>query len=77
MAVNDANSDYSDAYGITNFEVKYSEKFNRLRLDLKSGIQNLFDIHYASMLVTNAPAAGGNLPRYYFRAIREITLFRS
>ena len=66
MAVNDANSDYSDAYGITNFEVKYSEKFNRLRLDLKSGIQNLFDIHYASMLVTNAPASGGNLPRYYY-----------
>lgn len=66
MAVNDANTDYSDAYGITNLEVKYSGKLKRLRLDVKSGIQNIFDIHYASMLVANAPAVGGNLPRYYY-----------
>lgn len=66
MAVNDANTDYSDAFGITNLEAKYSGKLNRVKLEFKSGVQNIFDIHYASMLVTNAPSVGGNLPRYYY-----------
>lgn len=66
MAVNDANSDYSDAFGITGFEAKYAGKINRFKLELKSGIQNIFDIQYASMLAVNAPSVGGNLPRYYY-----------
>ena len=66
MAVNDANTDYSDAFGITGFEAKYSGKINRFKLELKSGIQNIFDIQYASMLAVNAPSVGGNLPRYYY-----------
>lgn len=66
MAVNDANSDYSDAFGITNFDVRYSRKFKKLKFEIKGGIQNIFDIHYASMLAVNAPAFGNNLPRYYY-----------
>jgi iron complex outermembrane recepter protein len=66
MAVNDANSDYSDAFGITNMEAKLSGKINRIKLELKGGIQNIFDIKYASMLAVNALAVGGNLPRYYY-----------
>ena len=66
MAVNDANSDYSDAFGITSLEAKLSGKINRIKLELKGGIQNIFDIKYASMLAVNAPAVGGNLPRYYY-----------
>jgi iron complex outermembrane receptor protein len=66
MAVNDANTDYSDAFGITSIEVKLSGKINRIKLELKGGIQNIFDIKYASMLAVNAPAVGGNLPRYYY-----------
>lgn len=66
MAVNDANSEYSDAYGITNLEAKYAGKFSKLKLEFKAGIQNIFDIHYASMLAVNALAVGGNLPRYYY-----------
>jgi iron complex outermembrane recepter protein len=66
MAVNDANTDYSDAFGITSMEAKLSGKINRVKLELKGGIQNIFDINYASMLAVNAPAVGGNLPRYYY-----------
>lgn len=66
MAVNDANSDYSDAFGITNLEAKLSGKINRIKLELKGGIQNIFDIRYASMLAVNAPAFGNSLPRYYY-----------
>ncbi len=66
MAVNDANSDYSDAFGITNLEAKFFGKINRIKLELKGGIQNIFDIKYASMLAVNAPSVGGRLPRYYY-----------
>ena len=66
MAVNDANTDYSDAFGITSMEAKLSGKINRIKLELKGGIQNIFDIKYASMLAVNALAVGGNLPRYYY-----------
>lgn len=66
MAVNDANTDYSDAFGITSMEAKLSGKFNRIKLELKGGIQNIFDIKYASMLAVNALTVGGNLPRYYY-----------
>lgn len=66
IAVNDANTDYSDAYGITNLEAKFYGKMNRIKFKLKTGIQNILDIHYASMLAVNAPSVGGKLPRYYY-----------
>jgi len=66
MAVNDANTDYSDAFGITNVEAKFFGKISRFKFELKTGVQNIFDINYASMLAVNAPAVGGKLPRYYY-----------
>ena len=66
MPVNDANSVFSDPFGITNFEAKFNARINRLKLQLHAGIQNIFDIHYSSMLAVNAPSVGGNLPRYYY-----------
>ncbi|HSH19776.1 MAG TPA: TonB-dependent receptor, partial [Draconibacterium sp.] len=66
MPVNDANSDFSKAFGITNFQGVYGKKFNHFKFELKAGVQNIFDIHYASMLAVNAPAFGNNLPRYYY-----------
>lgn len=66
MATNDGNTAYSDAFGITNSEVSYTTKKDHLVLQVKGGIQNLFDIRYASMLAVNAPAFGNNLPRFYY-----------
>ncbi|WP_340114025.1 TonB-dependent receptor [Maribellus mangrovi] len=66
MPVNDANSDYSDAFGITNFELQYKGSIGRLEIGLQGGIQNIFDVHYAAMLAVNAPSFGGNPPRYYY-----------
>ena len=66
MPLNDANSGFSEPFGITNFEGRFNTKFKRLKLQLHAGIQNIFDVHYASMLAINAPAVGGNLPRYYY-----------
>lgn len=66
MPVNDANSAFSDPFGITSFEGKFNTKIKMIKLQLQAGIQNLFDVHYASMLTVNAPLVGGNLPRYYY-----------
>jgi iron complex outermembrane receptor protein len=66
MPLDDANSGFSDGFGITNAELKYSGKKGKLKLEIKGGIQNIFNIHYASMLAVNAPSFGGNLPRYYY-----------
>ena len=66
MPVNDANSEYTEPYGLTNLEITYKNNFSKLNLELKAGVQNVFDVHYASMLAVNAPSFGGNLPRYYY-----------
>jgi iron complex outermembrane receptor protein len=66
MAVNDANTDFSKSYGIANTEIKYSGKLKNVALEIKGGVQNLFDLNYAAMLAVNAPSFGGNLPRYYY-----------
>ncbi|MFW6277334.1 MAG: TonB-dependent receptor, partial [Prolixibacteraceae bacterium] len=66
MPVNDANSGFTDPYGVTNFEITWKRDFSKLKLELKAGVQNLLDVHYASMLAVNAPSFGENLPRYYY-----------
>ncbi len=66
MPVNDANSEYSDALGISNAEIKFRPQVKRFSFELKAGIQNIFDVHYASMLAVNALPAGNSAPRYYY-----------
>ena len=66
MPVNDSNSAYSDTYGVSNLELKYAGKTRKFHFELKGGIQNIFDVKYAAMLAVNAPAFGGNPPRYYY-----------
>ncbi|QIA07865.1 TonB-dependent receptor [Draconibacterium halophilum] len=66
MPVNDANSTFSDAFGLTSAEIRYQGKKGSFEFDLRAGIQNIFDIHYASMLAVNAPSFGGNPPRFYY-----------
>ncbi len=66
MAVNDANTNFSKPYGITNAEIKYLGKLKNIKLEMKGGVQNLFDLNYAAMLAVNAPSFGGSSPRYYY-----------
>ncbi|QGY47260.1 TonB-dependent receptor plug domain-containing protein [Maribellus comscasis] len=66
MAVNDANSDFTNPYGITNAEIKYAGRLKSILVELKGGVQNIFDLNYPAMLAVNAPAFGGNLARYYY-----------
>ncbi len=66
MPVNDANTTFTDPYGITNIEFRYNRDFSSFHFELKAGVQNIFDVHYAAMLAVNAPAFGSNEPRYYY-----------
>ncbi len=66
MPLDDANSKFSDSFGITGAEVKYSGRKGRVKIQLKGGIENIFDVHYASMLAVNAPSFNGVPPRYYY-----------
>lgn len=66
MPLNDANSGYSDSFGIANLELQYNRRNKRILLNVKGGIQNIFDEHYASMLAVNATSFNGEAPRYYY-----------
>jgi iron complex outermembrane recepter protein len=66
MPVNDANTGFTDPYGISNIELKYTGTRRLLNFEIKGGVQNIFDINYAAMLAVNAPAFGTSQPRYYY-----------
>lgn len=66
MPLRDDNTVFSDAYSLANLMSGYEKTFNHLSIGLSSGIQNLFDVRYASMVLINATAIGNQLPRYYY-----------
>ena len=66
MPMRDDNTLFTDAYQLTNLMAGYEKSFKRLSVSLSSGIQNLFDIRYASMILINATAVGNQSPRYYY-----------
>lgn len=66
MPLRDDNSIATDAYALANVMGGYENSFKRLSIALTAGIQNLFDVHYASMVLINAVAVGNQSPRYYY-----------
>jgi iron complex outermembrane receptor protein len=66
MATNDANTIFSNSFGLTNVDFQFIKNVGSIKLDIKGGINNIFDVSYASMLAINAPSFGGNQPRFYY-----------
>lgn len=66
MPLRDDNSIYSDAYALANIMGGYEKSLGKLSFSLSSGVQNLLDEKYASMVLINATAPGNQLPRYYY-----------
>ena len=65
--LNDSNSESYAGYSIHNIRIgidvfRLRPKQTRVYL----GVKNLFNEHYASMILVNAPSFGGALPRYYY-----------
>ena len=66
MPLRDDNTIYSNAYALANVMVGYEKTFKHFIIALSSGIQNLFDVRYASMIQINAITVGSQSPRYYY-----------
>lgn len=68
--LNDANTGKYPSYQTINFKTGYGHKWNNLaQLKINVGIDNVFNKHYASMLLINAPKFGNSEPRYYYPAL--------
>ncbi len=66
MPMRDDNSLFSEAYALGNGLAGYEKTFKNLSVSLSSGVQNIFNRHYASMILINATSAGTQAPRYYY-----------
>ncbi|MGK4569332.1 TonB-dependent receptor [Flavobacterium sp. 3HN19-14] len=67
MPINDSNSVYNESYRIWNAKLGWKFKFlKRFSSNIAAGINNIFDEHYASMVLVNATAFGNATPRFYY-----------
>ncbi|WP_157202418.1 TonB-dependent receptor [Marinilabilia salmonicolor] len=67
MYLDDANIKTYSGHHI--FDVSLSKRIQtggNTALNIQGGINNIFDRHYAGMVLVNAPSFGNNLPRYYY-----------
>jgi iron complex outermembrane receptor protein len=65
--LNDMNDASYPGYLVSNLKVSTAFPLKKAgTISLYVGINNFTDTHYASMLVVNATASGGNEPRYYY-----------
>lgn len=64
--LDDGNTGIYEAYNLMHLKIGYKRSGENLQSDFYFGVQNLFDTHYASMLLVNAPSFGSNAPRYYY-----------
>jgi len=66
MPMRDDNSLFTDAYQLANLMAGYEKSFKKITIRISSGVQNIFDTSYASMVLINATAVGSQSPRYYY-----------
>lgn len=67
IPIRDDNTIYSDSYQLVNTKFGYkSNQSKKLQFDVFVGLNNIFDEHYASMLLINAEGFGNTAPRYYY-----------
>ncbi|MCB0636848.1 MAG: TonB-dependent receptor [Lewinella sp.] len=67
MALDDANTGYTDAYQLLHWRMGWAPgKTEGRSWRLYAGLNNLLDIRYAAMIQVNAQGFGGALPRYYY-----------
>jgi iron complex outermembrane receptor protein len=67
IPLTDANSLYSEAFGILNTRMGYTREFSsRFSLGIDLGINNIFNEVYAQSVLINAVGFGGSEPRYFY-----------
>lgn len=75
MYADDINSITVDGYNLTDLVIKYfAIKKDRIKLDFNTGLSNVFDVNYASMISVNPRSFGGASPRYLYSGLpRNLT----
>jgi iron complex outermembrane receptor protein len=67
IPLTDANTLYSESFNLLNLKLGYKKQvFEKLRIGLDFGINNLTDTKYAQSVLINASGFGGNAPRYFY-----------
>lgn len=67
IPLNDANSVYTDSYDIINLKAGYHfQILPKLEAHFATGVNNLTDEKYSSLILPNAVGVGNALPRYYY-----------
>jgi len=64
--LNDANSEIYGAYQLLHLKMAYTLNVKSFTMDFTTGVRNIFNEHYAAMVLVNAPSFGGSNPRYYY-----------
>ena len=64
--LNDKNTKQLSGYHKTNAKMSVDFNIHKLKTNVYLGVDNIFNTHYASMVVINAKSFGNNLPRYYY-----------
>lgn len=62
----DDNHKKQEGFGIMGAKISRSFRFGPVNSTFYLGADNLFNTHYAAMVLINAPTFGNNLPRYYY-----------
>jgi iron complex outermembrane recepter protein len=66
----DSNSNTIEGYWVSNLLVRHTVSIgNDISFEINGGINNLFNSHYASMVLPNAPGFGSAPRRYYYPAL--------
>ena len=67
IPLTDANTLYSESYGIFNTRLGYTREFSSsFSVGLDAGVNNIFDVDYAQSVLINAVGFGGSEPRYFY-----------
>ncbi len=67
--LNDSNTNTYQAFNVLNAKISRMINIKQINGEIHFGANNLFNTHYASMLLVNAPSFGNSLPRYYYPAL--------
>lgn len=67
MALNDANTLYTDSYELVDAKVSYVfNLFKKLNIQCNAGVQNLLNQNFAASILPNAIGFGSAPPRYFY-----------
>ena len=66
IPIDDSNSIFTENYSLLNLKISKSFNLGKTNLSVLTGVDNIFDVKYASGVVINARGFGGRDPRYYY-----------